>query len=579
VHAEQSTVAAPKTPIVLDEAERSHDGPLDRAIAILTFVAEQKKAVSAAEIAAALSLPLPTAHRLIGNLEQRGLIQKALGTKRYVVGNKLVTLSAKAIGSAFRTARRHAVLSAVADQIGEQCEIGVVRDNEVAYVDSVRSKQPQVLKFDPGHAAPPLHCTSTGKIYMSRLPLKTRERLVRSLNLVADAAVIAGYFSIGSDIFLRMIKMIIAPLVFATIVSGIASLGVSGGAVGRIAFRALAWFISASLVSLLVGLLLASIIQPGRDLGLALPGAGATANVQAGSLTLKDFASHVFPTSVVQAMAGNEVLQILVFSIFFGFALANLKGTVAKTISASINELVPLMLRFTDYVMRFAPLGVFAAMAAVITTQGLGVLVAYGKFVSAFYFALLVLWVIIIGAGTVVLQGSMRTLLKLLRQPMAIAFSTSSSEAAFPKMIEQLMKFGVSERIAGFVLPLGYSFNLDGSMMYQTFAALFVAQAFGIELSMATQITMLLVLMITTKGIAGVPRASLVVVAATLPMFNLPTNGLVLLVGIDQFLDMGRTMTNVIGNGVATAVVAKWENELARPAAEDLDIVPAAVVG
>jgi Na+/H+-dicarboxylate symporter len=240
---------------------------------------------------------------------------------------------------------------------------------------------------------------------------------------------------------------------------------------------------------------------------------------------------------------------------------------------------VPLMLRFTDYVMRFAPVGVFAAMAAVITTQGLGVLVTYGKFVSAFYFALFVLWAIIIGAGSVVLGGSITTLLRYLRQPMAIAFSTSSSEAAFPKMIEQLMKFGVSERIAGFVLPLGYSFNLDGSMMYQTFAALFVAQAFGIEMSITTQIAMLLVLMVTTKGIAGVPRASLVVVAATLPMFNLPSGGLVLLVGIDQFLDMGRTMTNVIGNGVATAVIAKWENELAEPATEELDVIPAAAVG
>jgi Na+/H+-dicarboxylate symporter len=395
----------------------------------------------------------------------------------------------------------------------------------------------------------------------------------------ADAATIAGYFSIGSDIFLRMIKMIIAPLVFSTIVSGIASLGSSGGAVGRIAFRALAWFVTASLTSLLVGLLLAHLIQPGHGLGLALPGAAATTNVQAGSLTLKDFASHVFPTSVVQAMAGNEVLQILVFSIFFGFALSSLKSSVAKTIATSIDELVPLMLRVTDYVMRFAPVGVFAAMAAVLTTQGLGVLVTYGKFVSAFYFALFVLWAIIIGAGSVVLGASITTLLRYLRQPMAIAFSTSSSEAAFPKMIEQLMKFGVSERIAGFVLPLGYSFNLDGSMMYQTFAALFVAQAFGIEMSITTQIAMLLVLMVTTKGIAGVPRASLVVVAATLPMFNLPTGGLVLLVGIDQFLDMGRTMTNVIGNGVATAVVAKWENELLEPVTEELDVIPAAAVG
>jgi len=300
--------------------------------------------------------------------------------------------------------------------------------------------------------------------------------------------------------------------------------------------------------------------------------------VQTGSLNLKDFATHVFPVSVVQAMATNEVLQILVFSVFFGFSLSAVKTTLAQNIAKSIDEIVPVMLKFTDYVMRFAPLGVFAAMAAVITTQGVGVLVTYGKFVSAFYFGLVVLWVIIIGAGSVVLGGSMRALIRLLRQPMMIAFSTSSSEAAFPKMIEQLMKFGVSERITGFVLPLGYSFNLDGSMMYQTFAALFVAQAYGIEMPITTQITMLFVLMVTSKGIAGVPRASLVVAAATLPAFGLPTGGLVLLIGIDAFLDMGRTMTNVIGNGVATAVVAKWENELAAPE-EDTDLLPSAVTG
>jgi Na+/H+-dicarboxylate symporter len=218
-------------------------------------------------------------------------------------------------------------------------------------------------------------------------------------------------------------------------------------------------------------------------------------------------------------------------------------------------------------------------MASVITTQGLGVLVTYGKFVSAFYLGLLVLWAIIIGAGSVVLGASIKTLLRLLRQPMMIAFSTSSSEAAFPKMIEQLMKFGVSERITGFVLPLGYSFNLDGSMMYQTFAALFVAQAFNIEMPITTQIAMLLLLMITSKGIAGVPRASLVVAAATLPAFGLPAGGLVLLIGIDAFLDMGRTMTNVIGNGVATAVVAKWENELGKPVEEGIEYLPTAVAG
>jgi Na+/H+-dicarboxylate symporter len=394
-----------------------------------------------------------------------------------------------------------------------------------------------------------------------------------------QAKVIAGYFAILSDIFLRMIKMVIAPLVFATIVSGISSLGSNGGAVGRIAVRALAWFVLASVVSLLIGLLLANLLQPGHGLGLTLPEANATTGVQTSSLNLKDFTAHVFPVSVVQAMAGNEVLQILVFATFFGFALSAVKGTLAPDIAKSIDQIVPVMLKFTDYVMRFAPVGVFAAMATVITTQGLGVLATYGKFVSAFYLGLAVLWVILISAGSVVLGGAMKPLLRLLRQPMMIAFSTASSEAAFPKMIEQLMKFGVSERITGFVLPLGYSFNLDGSMMYQTFAALFVAQAFNIEMPVSTQIAMLLVLMISSKGIAGVPRASLVVAAATLPTFGLPAGGLVLLIGIDAFLDMGRTMTNVIGNGIATAVVAKWENELGELVEEDVEFVPKVVAG
>ena len=378
----------------------------------------------------------------------------------------------------------------------------------------------------------------------------------------AAAKTIAGYFSVLSDVFLRLIKMVIAPLVFATIVSGITSLGASGGAVGRIAAKALGWFISASLVSLFVGLVIAHVVQPGHGLGLAVPEVGTNPNIQATGLTLKGFASHLVPSSIVEAMATNEVLQILVFSTFFGFSLAGLKGTVAGTIATAIDELVPVMLRFTDYVMRFAPIGVFAAMASVITTQGLGVLITYGKFIGAFYLGLALLWAVIIAAGSVVLGKSIGRLLRLLRQPMMIAFSTSSSEAAFPKMIEQLMRFGVSERITGFVLPLGYSFNLDGSMMYQTFAALFVAQAYGIDMPLSTQITMLLVLMVSSKGVAGVPRASLVVAVATLPMFDLPTAGLALLIGIDQFLDMGRTMTNVIGNGVATAAVAKWEGEL-----------------
>ncbi|MDA9411500.1 dicarboxylate/amino acid:cation symporter [Bradyrhizobium sp. CCBAU 45384] len=375
------------------------------------------------------------------------------------------------------------------------------------------------------------------------------------------AKTIAGYFSIATDVFLRMIKMIIAPLVFATIVSGITSLGSEGGAVGRIAARSMGWFVSASLVSLGLGMIFANLFAPGRGLQLPLPNADAANTLQTAGFNLKDFITHVFPTSIAQAMSTNEILQILVFAVFFGLALSRLKTSHAKTIAASIDELVHIMLQITNFVMKFAPLGVFAAIAAVITTQGLGVLVTYGKFIATFYFSLAVLWSVLVLVGLLALGRPVLHLIGLLRQPMLLAFSTASSEAAYPKMIEQLTKFGVSERISGFVLPLGYSFNLDGSMMYQAFAALFIAQAYGIELSFTQQLVMLLVMMVTSKGIAGVPRAGLVVVAATLPMFNLPVGGMLLVMGIDQFLDMGRTMTNVIGNGIATAAVAKWEDE------------------
>jgi Na+/H+-dicarboxylate symporter len=264
---------------------------------------------------------------------------------------------------------------------------------------------------------------------------------------------IAGYFSIVTDIFLRMIKMIIAPLVFATIVSGIASLGASGGSVGRIAAKAMAWFITASLVSLGLGMLFANLFAPGKSLGLPLPSVTATTNLQTAGLNLKDFITHVFPTSIAQAMSSNEVLQILVFSIFFGFALSGFKNDLAKTIATGIGELVHVMLKITDYVMKFAPIGVFAAIAAVITTQGIGVLATYAKFIGTFYLALAVLWVVLIAAGVAVLGRSALHLINLLREPMLIAFSTASSEAAFPKTIEQLLKFGVKERITGFVLP------------------------------------------------------------------------------------------------------------------------------
>ncbi|WP_066342909.1 dicarboxylate/amino acid:cation symporter [Azohydromonas lata] len=371
----------------------------------------------------------------------------------------------------------------------------------------------------------------------------------------------ARYFNIVTDVFLRMIKMVVAPLVFATLVAGVASMG-DARMVGRVGTKALTWFITASLVSLGLGLVFVNLFQPGAALNLPLPDVSATSGLKTSALNLADFVTQVFPTSIAQAMATNAILQILVFSLFFGFAIAALPRDATTTTVRFVEELVNIMLKLTDFVMKFAPLGVFAAIASVVTTQGLGVLLTYGKFIGGFYVALAVLWLVMIAAGALVLgPRAMKRLLGLLREPVLVAFSTASSESAYPKMLEQLQLFGVRRRIASFVLPLGYSFNLDGSMMYQAFAALFVAQAFGVEMSLTAQITMLLVLMVSSKGIAGVPRASLVVVAAVLPLFGLPEAGLLLIMGIDQFLDMGRTATNVIGNGIATAIVDRWEGQ------------------
>ena len=377
----------------------------------------------------------------------------------------------------------------------------------------------------------------------------------------AEAARLAGYFSILSDVFLRLIKMIIAPLVFATVVSGIAGVG-DAKTVGRIGGKALLWFITASLVSLLLGMVLANVLQPGSGLALSLPDKDAATNLKTGGLSLREFVAHMVPRSFAEAMATNEILQILVFSCFFGFALASIKAEPAVTITRMCHELVGVMLKVTDYVMWVAPVGIFGAIAAAITTEGLGVLATYGKFIGAFYLGILLLWTMLVGAGFLFLGPAVFRLMREVRDPLFVAFTTASSEAAYPKLMDGLRRFGVDDKVTSFVLPLGYSFNLDGSMLYQSFAALFIAQAYGIELSFATQVTMLLVMMVSSKGVAGVPRASLVVVAAVLPTFGLPEAGLLLILGIDQFLDMGRTATNVIGNSIATAVVAKWEGQL-----------------
>ena len=380
-----------------------------------------------------------------------------------------------------------------------------------------------------------------------------------------QAKTAAESFTIVTDVFLRLIKMIIAPLVFATLVAGIAHME-DAATVGRVGLKAMVWFISASIVSLTIGLLMVHLLHPGTGLSLALPETGATGGtVDVSKFTLRDFITHLVPKSIVEAMANNEILQIVVFSIFVGTAVASIDDR-APAVLTLVDQVAQIMLKVTGYVMKTAPLAIFAALASTIATQGLDILGAYAAFVSGFYLSLGLLWALLIAAVVLVVGPRAIALIGAIRQPALLAFSTASSEAAYPRTLEELQKWGVSRRVASFVLPLGYSFNLDGSMMYCTFATLFIAQVYGVELSIAQQITMLLLLMVTSKGMAGVPRASLVVIAATLAYFKLPEQGLLLILAVDHLLDMGRSATNVVGNSVAAAVVAKWENQLEEPA-------------
>ncbi|HEY0685917.1 MAG TPA: dicarboxylate/amino acid:cation symporter [Steroidobacter sp.] len=364
--------------------------------------------------------------------------------------------------------------------------------------------------------------------------------------------------------FLRLIKMIIAPLVFSTLVVGIAKMG-DIATVGRVGSKALAWFVGASLISLVLGLIIVQLFEPGRALNLPLPNDGASSGLQASGMTLKNFIEHTLPTSAIDAMARNEILQIVVFSLFFGTAMAAL-GERSRVLVEALDALAQIMLKVTGYVMVFAPLAVLGALASTVAKEGLGIIGVYGLFIGEFYLGLAVLWGILIALGVAFVGPGVLSLVRGIRGPVLLAFSTASSEAAYPRTLEELERFGCSNRVASFVLPIGYSFNLDGSMMYCTFAIMFIAQAYGIEVSIAQQVTMVAVLMLTSKGIAGVPRASLVVVAASLTQFNLPEAGMLLLLGIDHFLDMGRSATNVVGNSIATAAVSKWEGELHSPA-------------
>lgn len=378
---------------------------------------------------------------------------------------------------------------------------------------------------------------------------------------------VAANFGLLSTTFLRMIKMIIAPLVFTGIVAGIASFG-DAGDVRRVGLRAFGWFISASLVSLLIGLALSNAAQLGVGVVLPPPAPDAPP-VDTTAFSLANFITHVIPSSIVKSMAENDVLSILVFAVFFGLAASAIRPSLSQALINVIEDAFAVMLKVTGYVMWFTPFGVFGAVASVITLQGLAPLTTYAKFLGTVYLGMLLLWAILFVAAYLVLGRSVFRLLGLMRTPLIVGFATCSGEAAYPKILEQMTRFGVAPRITNLILPLAYSFNLDGMMMYLAFAVVFIAQAAGIELSFWQQFTMLLVMMITSKGVAGVPRAAIVVIGATLPVFGLPIEGVALLLAIDQFVDMGRTATNVFGNCIAAAVIAKWEGALDPTASQD----------
>jgi Na+/H+-dicarboxylate symporter len=368
------------------------------------------------------------------------------------------------------------------------------------------------------------------------------------------------YLNLLSKIFLRLIKMIIGPLIFSILTVGIAKLG-DFKLVGRIGLKTLAYFYFATILSLLTGLFAVNILKPGRMMQIDLPKAGADTGIETKKMTLENFITHLFPQNFFEALATNEILQIVVFSVFFGVATAAI-GDKGKVLIKALDAVSEVMFKIVNFVMNFAPFGVFGAVAAVIAQKGIGILGGYLYLIVCFFAALLFFVFVILPTICFFFKIQYWKLIRYVKDALILSFSTASSEASMPMQIEQLKKFGCSERIVSFVLPLGYSFNLDGSMMYMTFATGFIAQAYGIELSIGQQVTMLLTLLVTSKGIAGVPRASLVVIAGTLSLFNLPSEGLILLFAVDWLLDMGRSATSVAGNAVATAVVSKLEGEL-----------------
>ena len=375
----------------------------------------------------------------------------------------------------------------------------------------------------------------------------------------SQVAAFSDVINVLTDIFLRLIKMIIAPLVFSTLVVGIAKLG-DIKAVGRIGGKTLLWFMGATLLSLSLGLIVMSNLSLGNELNLPMPPAGASTGLES-TISFKTFITHIFPKSIFEALANNEILQIVVFAVFFGIATASI-GEKGKIVIKALDAVSLIILRVTGYVMYFAPVAAMAAIASIMAIKGPELLYTYGKFILAFYLSILGLWVLLMVIASFFIGKRVIELALTIKDMVLLAFSTASSEAAFPRLIVELENFGCPPKIVSFVLPLGYSFNLDGSMLYMTFASLFIAQAYNVQLTLGQEISMLLVLMLTSKGIAGVPRAALVVIAGTLSLYNIPQQGLLLLLGIDQILDMARSATNVLGNSIASVVVSKWEGEL-----------------
>jgi Na+/H+-dicarboxylate symporter len=389
------------------------------------------------------------------------------------------------------------------------------------------------------------------------------------------AADVAKDMSLVSSIFLKLIKMIIGPLVLSTLVVGIGHMG-DAATVGRVGAKTMGWFVSASIVSLLLGLFMVDLLQPGAGIVIADAGKNA-ANLTTQAFSIDNFIDHVVPTSIFKSLADGEILQIVVFSVFAGVAIMAM-GEHGKPLIELADSVAHMMLNITGYVMKLAPIAVCAAVASVITKSGPGILLNFAKFLGGFYLTLVILWVLLIAVGRLVLGPRMGDLVRRMREPFLLAFSTASSEASYPKILEQLQLFGVSRRIASFVLPLGYSFNLDGTMAYTTFATMFIAQAYGVDMPLSKQLAMAATLMITSKGVAGVPRASLVVILATLKQFGIPDAGLLLILGIDQFLDMGRSATNVIGNSLAASAVAKFEGDLGPARDQEPAVAPARAV-